>query len=147
MAEINARLKKIVQEEDVEEIKSVLTGWGYFGDIDSFFEFKELVEYAQKNILNLFDEDDGKEFTKDFTLEGYRKVVRLMMDNFSQKKYDAVIDIGMKVFGQAEGTIRENNASEGEKKSLLSVIFKNPMKIVIAVLFVIAIIIIVIKLV
>lgn len=140
MAEINARLKKYVEEKDVEAVKTALTGLGYFGDEDSFLEFKESVEYAQKTILELFDEDDGKEFTKDFTLAGYKKVARLMRDNFSQKKYEAVIDIGMKVFAQAEGSTKEN-------KSLLSGVLKNPLKIAMAALLVIAIIIIVIKLV
>lgn len=140
MVEINARLKKYIEEKDVEAVKSMLTGLAYFGEVDSFFEFKELVEYVQKIFLDLFDEDDGKEFTKDFTLAGYKKVAWLMMDNFSKKKYDAVIDIGMKVFAQAEGSTKEN-------KSLLPGVLKNPLKIAIAALLVIAIIIIVIKLV
>lgn len=140
MAGINAQIKKYVEEKDVEAVKSRLAGLAYFGDVDSFSEFKESAEYAQKNILDLFDEDDGKEFTRDFTLAGYKKVARLMRDNFSQKKYDAVIDIGMKVFTQAEGSTKEN-------KSLLSGVLKNPLKIAIAALLVIAIIIIVIKLV
>lgn len=143
MSVINAQLKKYVDEKDVEGVKSTLTGLAYVGDSDSFNEFKSSVEYAIKNIDNLFDLDDGKELSIGYSLAEYKKVARLMMNNFSKKKYDAVIQIGLKVFEKDKDT----RVPEGEVKAdnPLSEALKNPVKVMIVVLLIVAVIVLIMK--
>lgn len=87
----------------------------YIGDKESFSEFKESSKYALENMEGLFELDDGKDLSVTNSLAGYKKIARLMMNNFSQKKYEAVIAIGLEVFGNNQGIPqRKENSKEGE---------------------------------
>lgn len=93
---IDSRVRKYVNENNVEAVKSILTGLAYV--VDFFETFKDSAEYARANLENIFDEDDGAEFNKEKTRNNYKYVARLMLDNFSEKKYEAVVEIGLDVF-------------------------------------------------
>ena len=144
MAIVNEQLRKYVEENDIEGVKSTLTGMGYFGDTKSFYEFKTSTEYALERITDLFDDDDGQEVVIEYSLSGYKKVAKMMMNNFSEKKYNAAIEIGLKVFETS------NNGGEKEEKinggNPLAEALKNPMKIVIALLVVIAVVLLIVNL-
>ena len=77
-------------------VKLTLTGLAYV--IGSFETFKDSAEYAMKRLGNIFDEDDGAEFNKEKTLSNYKYIARLMLDNFSKKKYEAAVEIGLEIF-------------------------------------------------
>lgn len=95
---VDSEVRKYVNEKNVEAVKSTLTGLAYV--VDFFETFKDSAEYARANLGNIFDEDDGAEFNKEKTLNNYKYVARLMLDNFSEKKYKAVVEIGLDVFSE-----------------------------------------------
>lgn len=144
MVEINSQIKKYIEENDVEAVKSTLTGLAYVGDAESFSEFKASAEFAQKHINNLFDIDDNEDYSEEITIAGYKKVARLMMNNFSEKKYKTVIRIGLEVFKKDE-QLKENAQKDEVNENPLSGALKNPIKIAIAALIIVAIIIIIVK--
>ena len=95
---VDSEVRKYVNEKNVEAVKSTLTGLAY---VVGFFEtFKDSAEYARANLGNIFDEDDGAEFNKEKTLNNYKYVARLMLNNFSEKKYKAIVEIGLDVFSE-----------------------------------------------
>ena len=115
MFEINPNVKKYVEAKDVEGVRLTLTGMAYIGDKDSFSEFKESSKYALENMDGLFELDDGEDLSVTNSLVGYKKIAKLMMNNFSQKKYEAVIAIGLEVFENNQGIPqRKENSKEGE---------------------------------
>ncbi len=113
MTQINIVVKKYVSKNDVKAVKSALTGLAYM--IDSFESFKDSAEYARANLGDIFDEDDGVEFNKEKTLSNYKYVAGLMMDNFSRRKYEAVIEIGSVIFADQGVEKVENKTQEREK--------------------------------
>lgn len=96
MDKINSEVVEYVKKRDVEAVKLTLTGLAYV--IGSFETFKDSAEYAMKRLGNIFDEDDGAEFNKEKTLSNYKYIARLMLDNFSKKKYEAAVEIGLDIF-------------------------------------------------
>lgn len=96
MDKINSEVVEYVKKRDVEAVKLTLTGLAYV--IGSFETFKDSAEYAMKRLGNIFDEDDGAEFNKEKTLSNYKYIARLMLDNFSKKKYEAAVEIGLEIF-------------------------------------------------
>ena len=144
MAIVNSQLKKYVDEKDINGIRSTLTGLAYVGDKDSFQEFKISTEYAIENIREIFEEDDRQDLKIEYSLSGYKNVARMMMNNFSKKKYDAVIDIGLKIF-EAQKKAENFVGMEEKEDNPLSEALKNPVKIAIVILIVIAIIILITK--
>ena len=55
------------------------------------------------------------EFNKEKTLSNYKYVAGLMMDNFSRRKYEAVIEIGSVIFADQGVEKVENKTQEREK--------------------------------
>lgn len=145
MAEINSQIRKYIDENDVEAVKSTLTGLAYVGDAESFSEFKASAEFAQKHINDLFEPDDNEEYSEEITLAGYKKVARLMMNNFSEKKYKTVIRIGLEVFKKNEQHSEKLQKDEVDENPLSGAL-KSPAKIVIAALMILAVIFLIAKL-
>ena len=99
---------------------------------------------------DLFLPDDNQEYNDSETVETYKNVIRLMMDNFSEKKYKSAIKIGSTVFKPQEERAaktdnRQPNDMAGNDCSFSGAL-KNPLKLVIIVLIVITIITIIINL-
>lgn len=162
MNNINTKVKAYIEEKDIESVKATLTGLAYVGDNESFQEFKDSTEYALSYLKDLFDSDDGKEFTMDYSIQCYKKVARLMMSNFSKQKYEAVIEIGTKLFeGKKAETVKNIKVDERKKEEKKSVspfakalkaiqnvikaILKNPIRLLIGIILVVAIIVLIIK--
>lgn len=147
MGNINTLVRKYLNEKDREGVKEALSGLAYFGDADSFQEFKNSTEYAINNMNDLFDVDDGQNIDKDYSITGYKKVVKMMMKNFSEKKYEAVIDIGLEVFVQNQSSVKtEDEVRKEEKKEkplgvTLRSLMHTPMLFIIAIIMVVAFIV------
>ena len=144
MVLVNDQIKRYVVEKDIEGVKSTLTGLAYVGDSESFQEFKASTEYAKRNIDNLFEPDDGLDFSVEYTLSDYKNIAKMMMKNFSEKKYDAAIKIGAKVFQNKESNKTIDN--EVKEENPLTEALKNPAKLIIATLVILAVIILIVKL-
>lgn len=137
MVEIDEKVKKWVEEKNVKAVKLMLTSLAYGGDAGSFGLFKDSAEYAFEKLGDIFDVDNGAAFTREKTLDNYIKVAELMLSNFSEKKYNAVIEIGLAVFKPEEENIK---VEIKEEKSPLSQVLSNPILIVIAVILLVAVI-------
>ena len=144
MSDINAQIIKYVDKNDVEKVKATLTGLAYVGDPESFLEFKSSTEYAVRRINELFDLDDGQELNMEYSLAGYKKIAKLMMNNFSEKKYKAVVEIGLKVFEQ-KSSLDDVTEKEGNDENPFTDALKNPVKITIVLILVIAIVVLILK--
>ena len=113
MTQINPVVKEYVSKNNVRVVKSTLARLAYV--VGFFKSFKDSTEYASASLGDIFDEDDGAEFNKEKTLSNYKHIVELMMDNFSRRKYEAVIEIGSVIFADQGVEKVENKTQEREK--------------------------------
>lgn len=119
MGTISSTVIKYVEKGDVEATRTALITVGYIGDYDSLVVFKKSTDYANEKLEDLFQEDDGKEYNTSFSVAAYKNVIKLMMNNFSEKKYRDAVQIGKSVFknNKPEDSKIRNEAGKGAPKS------------------------------
>lgn len=98
---INEVVKQCVAEKDISVTRSTLARLAYMADKDSYDEFVESVEYANKELIGLYVADDNRSYEEkpeDKTV--YRNIAELLMDNFSEKKVNSVVKVGGQIFSK-----------------------------------------------
>jgi len=95
---VNSLVKEYVEENDVRATRSALTGIGYIGGDLFFKSFKNSVDYAKNKLPDFYEKDDGISYDTSVSLNSYKNIIKLLMANFSKKKYDDAIRIGEKLF-------------------------------------------------
>lgn len=142
MGTVNTLVKDYVEQKDVVAVRRALTGIGYIAGHDFFQSFKASTEYARERLDGLFQKDDEKSYDTSVSIESYKNIIKLMMDNFSEEKYISAIRIGTTVF--AEKPAEAMPASAGYTKeapvsdSFFTRLIQRPMRLVIAVIILIA---------
>lgn len=142
MSTVNAMVKDYVEQKDVAATRTALTTIAYFADQDAFQGFKASTEYARERLEGLFQKDDKKPYDTSMSIESYKKIIGLMMDNFSEEKYLSAIKIGTTVFAEKPADATRASAGYTKEAPVLDSFFtrmiQRPMRLVIAVIILIA---------
>lgn len=96
--DVNSLVKEYVEENDVRATRSALTSIGYIGGDLFFKSFKDSVDYAKNKLPDFYEKDDSVSYDTSISLNSYKNIIKLLMTNFSKKKYDDAIRIGEKLF-------------------------------------------------
>ncbi len=150
MSTVNTLVKEYVEHGDVASTRKTLTTIAYIADQETFQGFKASTDYARERLNGLFQKDDEKPYDTALTIESYKRIIKLMMGNFSEEKYISAIRIGTTVF--AEKPAETTPASTGFEKeapvsdSFFTRLIQRPMRLVIAAIILIAVIAAVISL-
>ncbi len=150
MSIVNSKVKEYVEEKDIESTRIALTTMGYITDYDSFKNFEASTEYARERINGLFEKDDEQSYDTSLTIDSYKRIIKLMMSNFSEEKYANAIRIGSSAFTEKQ---EEHDSSTNETReeapvseSFFTKLMQHPMRIVISGIIIIAVIAIIISL-
>lgn len=147
---VSSSVKNYVNQKDIEATRTALTTIGYIADYDSFKNFEASTEFARNQLEELFQTDDKQLYDTSETIDSYKKIIKLMMSNFSEEKYSSAIKIGSSVFANESDDYidasEENREEAPESDSFFTKLIQSPMRIVIAVMIIIAIIAVVINL-
>jgi hypothetical protein len=150
MGIVNAKVRDYVEQKDVASVRTALTTIAYFADQEAFQSFKVSTEYAKERLDDLFQEDDKNPYDTSTTIESYKEIIKLMMTNFSEEKYVSAIRIGTTAFAEkpAEATPASVGSGKGApvSDSFFTRLIQRPMRLVIAVIILIAVIAAVISL-
>lgn len=121
MGTVSSSVMEYVVHNDVVAIRTALTTIGYIADYKSFENFRASTEYAKEKLPNIFQEDDQQQYATTNTEEDYKKIIKMMMSNFSEEKYNSAIKIGMAIFEKSseekEHSTTESHDTEAESTS------------------------------
>lgn len=145
MGTVNTLVKDYVEQRDAEAVRTALTTIGYIADLDSFQSFKSSTEYAGEKLGDLFQQDDEQPYDTSASVDSYKRIIKMMMSNFSREKYSSAVKIGTSVFPEkpkkaadtSEKLKNEVPVSDGFFTKLL----RQPMRLVAAAIILIAVIV------
>ena len=87
-----------LKDGDVSRVRQSLAMTAYMANAKAHEDFKDSVSYAEKEISDLYESDNGEAFTDDTSSENYIAIAKLLTKNFSKKKTEAILKIGESVF-------------------------------------------------
>ena len=108
MGNISSSVMKYVELNDTKSVRIALTTIGYIADYDSFEQFKTSTEYANAHLDDLFELDNDEVIDSSVSEDTYKKIMKQLMNNFSEKKYKALIQCGTKIFKKNYQKIEPN---------------------------------------
>ena len=136
MGTVSSLVKEYVDQNNAAATRTALTTIGYIADYKSFENFMASTEYAKEKLPNIFQEDDQQQYETSNNVEDYKKIIKMMMSNFSEEKYNSAVKIGMAIFEKSseekEHSITESHDTEAESASFFSKIMRIVKEIPIA---------------
>ena len=149
MHKVNSSVIKYIEQMDAEATRIALTTIAYIGDCDAIKNFKISTEYAKEHLEGLFQEDDGVQYEASGTIESYKNIIKLMMSNFSERKYEDAIKIGETLFyketAQAGIETSESREEGNASETFFTLIKKHPLRTAIISIAVIVVLIKILK--
>lgn len=145
MSEISSVVKTYVSKNNVSIVRNSLVRELKYKDLDSLNTFISSLKYAEEKMPDLYEVDDGSIFSDDISEQNFEKLVNGLMDNFSEKKCKAVIEIGKSLFKESNNSIKNVEEQRGEKEDAPFSKNKQTKTIVVVVVSIIVLILLALK--
>ncbi|MBQ3837623.1 MAG: hypothetical protein II814_10910 [Treponema sp.] len=117
---VSENLKNAVAEHDIDDVRGGL--WSCIAvDMNMTGRFKESLEYALANGIDaseLYEEDDGKLFETEASIDNFSKLGGGLRVNFSKKKLDALRTMGRTLYPPTQSAEEpKKNSTESERRT------------------------------
>lgn len=115
---VSENLKNAVAEHDIDDVRGGL--WSCIAvDMNMTGRFKESLEYVLASIAEseLFEDDDGKPFETEATMDNFSALGGILRVNFSKKKLDALRTMGRALYPPTQSAEEpKKNSTESRRR-------------------------------
>lgn len=94
---INA-VKNGLKDGDVNRVRQALAMTAYMANAKAHESFKDSIFYAEQELNDLYEVDNGAAVTNDDSPENYIAIANLLTKNFSKEKTEMILSIGEAIF-------------------------------------------------